>query len=79
MFDIEDFEEDDMVLAFDEDDDSQETAGIDSQDSLPDDLEIQESDEDETEKESLSSDTSIEEDDARCVYASLASGPMTRH
>ena len=54
-----------MVLSFDEDDDSQETAGIDSQDPLPDDLEIQDSDEDETEKESLSSDMSIDEVDAR--------------
>ena len=65
MFDIEDFDENDMVLSFDEDDDSQETAGINSQDPLPDDLEIQESEEDETEKESLSSDMSTEEDDAR--------------
>ena len=65
MFDIEDFDENDMVLAFDEDDESQETAAIDSQDPLPDDLEIQESEEDETETESLSSDVSIEEDDAR--------------
>ena len=65
MFDIEDFDEDDMVLAFTEDNESQETAAIGSQDPHPDDLEILGSEEGGTETESLYSDVSIKEDDAR--------------